>query len=1005
MMRVRFPFGRSLYLLTLLAAQPSGLLAQYQKYEGMTVENIRFSPVDQPLEASQLHDILPLKMKQPLSLATVRASIARLFETGRYSDIQVEAQPYQGGVAITFVTKNNWFIGDVSVAGDVSSPPNRGQLQNTTDLGLGQPFNDDKVESAISEMTRLLEANGLFQSKIRPVFDWDTGRQYQQVNIRFIVDSGPRARFTTPSFTGDLKMDAARVAHAMHLQRFLIHTWKPMTQTRVRQGVNGVRKLYEDEHRLEAKVSLDRVQYDAESRRASPQLTIDAGPRIEVRTIGAKISTKDLRRLVPVYEEHAVDRDLLVEGARNLTDYYQSKGYFDAEVEFKEQNVINDKASIDFLVNRGERHRLVNIQIQGNSYFTSEAIRERMYLQTRRFLQFPRGRFSGNFLRRDEEAIRSLYLSNGFQDVKVTHTLQDNFRGRPGDLSVTIQIQEGPQTFVHSLRVDGIRSLDRDKIMAALSSMPGQPFSEFNVAVDRDTILARYFENGFPNATFEWKPTPAGEPNQVDLVFTIDEGKQQFVRQVLITGNKITRSRLINQAITLNPGDPLSPIEMTQIQRRLYDIGVFAKVDTAIQNPDGATDRKYVLFNLDEARRYSTAIGVGAEVGRIGGCSSCLQSPAGATGFSPRISFNISRANLWGLAHYLTLSTRASTLDRRAVLTYSWPRFWNNENLTLSFTGLYQDSRNVRTFNFRRQEGSVQLTQKFSKTITLFYRAAYRHVTVSDLQVTPFLISQLSQPVRVAVLSANLIEDRRDDPIDPHKGRYNTLDLGIARGTTSPGVEDIAPSVGTRFSYLRFLARNVTYHPLTKRLVLARSLEIGNIYGFNYSSDAAHEIPLPERFFGGGGTSHRGFPEQQAGPRDPTTGFPLGGTALLFNQTELRFPLIGDNIGGVLFHDFGNIYSKISQSSLRFHQHNLEDFNYSVHAVGFGLRYRTPIGPVRVDLGYSINPPNFIGFKGTSEDLVNAGINPCAPQPNGQSFCVQQSISHFQYFISIGQTF
>ena len=493
----------------------------------------------------------------------------------------------------------------------------------------------------------------------------------------------------------------------------------------------------------------------------------------------------------------------------------------------------------------------MDIQIRGNRYFDRETIRERMYLQTRRFLQFPRGRYSGSFLRRDEDAIRNLYLSNGFQDVKVSHTLIDNYRGRSGDLSVIIDIEEGPQSFVHSLRVDGIRSLDRAKILATLSSVPGQPFSEFNVAVDRDTILARYFENGFPNATFEWKPAPAAEPNQIDLVFTIDEGGQQFVRQVLITGNHVTRSHLINQAITLNPGDPLSPTEMTQIQRRLYDLGVFAKVDTAIQNPDGATDHKYVLYNLDEARRYSLGIGVGAEVGRIGGCQACLQSPAGATGFSPRFSFNISRANLWGLTHYISLNTRISTLDRRALLNYSWPRFWSNENLTLSFTGLYQDSRNVRTFNSRRQEGSVQLTQKFNKTITLFYRATYRHVTVSDLKVTPFLISQLSQPVRVTVLSMNLIEDRRDDAVDPHKGSYNTLDLGVADTALRH----------RRPSYFRFLARNATYHPLTKRLVLARSTEVGNIYGFNYATDARSRNPAARAVF----RRRRHFPSRVSG--------------------------------------------------------------------------------------------------------------------------------------------
>jgi outer membrane protein assembly factor BamA len=162
-------------------------------------------------------------------------------------------------------------------------------------------------------------------------------------------------------------------------------------------------------------------------------------------------------------------------------------------------------------------------------------------------------------------------------------------------------------------------------------------------------------------------------------------------------------------------------------------------------------------------------------------------------------------------------------------------------------------------------------------------------------------------------------------------------------------------------------------------------------------------IPLPEHFFGGGDTSHRGFAYNQAGPRDLTTGFPLGGNFLFFNQTELRFPLIGDNIGGVLFHDAGNIYTDVNHFSLRQTQRNVQDFNYMVHAVGIGIRYRTPIGPFRVDLAYSINSPGFIGFKASSQqDLINAGVNPCQTQP---AKCVLQNSGHFQYFFSIGQTF
>ena len=979
-------------IVCLAVAQPATLLAQYQKYDGKEVLTIQFDPVEQPVDPSELYEILPLKIHQPLSMAAVRASIERLFATGRYADIQVDAEPYQNGVIVRFLTKNSWFIGSVSTVGSLSNP-NPGQLENATRLDLGQPYTEAKLQEAVAGQQRLLESNGLYGRGIHPVMDYD--RAHQQVNLRFEVDSGKRAHFAPPVLTGELKMDPGKIAGATKFRRWIIHTWKPVTQTRVIEGIAGVRALYDRENRLEAKVALDSLKYDAGTNSALPTIHIDAGPRIEVRTTGAKLSQKKLRRYVPVFEEHAVDHDLLVEGARNLRDYFQSDGYFDAEVEFKEEGVVNDKSSIDYVVSPGKRHKLVAIEIRGNRYFDTETIRERMFLQKASFLQFPHGRYSESLLSRDEDSIVNLYQSNGFRDVRVTDRLENDYRGKAGDMAVSLTIDEGPQYFVNHLEVEGIRSLDQAAILTMLNCTQDQPFSEFNVAVDRDTILAQYFDNGFPNATFEWSSKPAGKPNLVDLRFTVAEGNEESVREVLINQGalKTTRPSLIYRNLHLNPGDPLSPTALTETQRRLYDLGVFSRVDTAIQNPDGDTSSKYVLYEMEEARRYSFAAGLGAQLTRIGGCTTCLDAPAGQTGFSPRVSLDFTRSNLWGLAHSISLRTRVSTLERRGLLTYTWPRFRNQDRLNVSFTGLYEDSSDIRTFSYKREEGSAQLSQRFSKATTFFYRYTYRRVGIDQatLKITPFLIPLLSQPVRLGLIAGGFIQDRRDDPVDPHKGIYNTLDVGLAERV-----------VGSQRNFLRFLARNATYHPLGKKLVLARSTEFGDIYAFRYSGDVLAAIPLPERFFGGGGTSNRGFPENQAGPRDPVTGFPLGGTAVFFNQTELRFPLIGDNIAGVLFHDAGNAYSSLGNLSFRVRQRNLQDFDYMVHAVGFGIRYRTPVGPIRVDLAYSINPPHFFGFKGTLQDLINAGVNPCV---GAASKCVVQSVSHFQYFFSIGQTF
>ncbi|MBZ5594506.1 MAG: BamA/TamA family outer membrane protein [Acidobacteriia bacterium] len=956
-------------------------------YEGRRIVDIQFSPPEQPVALEDLERAITLKKGTPLRMAEIRESMQKLFATGRFEDIQVGAEAAGDGVIVRFITRNSWFVGHVSVDGNVGEPPNPGQMADATRLDLGQPFHEEDLIQAERGVRRLLTANGYSESDLQPRVEYDP--KTQQAHIHFVVESGPRAKYRTPVVLGNLKLAVDQIVLATRWKRRFVGGWRPVTQTRTRQGVEGVRALYQKKDRLMASVRLKSMDYDHDTDRATPTLDVDAGPIVSIQAIGAKVSNKKLQQNVPIYEERAVDRDLLVEGQRNLRDEFQAAGYFEAEVEFKEQKLQNDRQEIDYLINLGPRHQLVHLEIQGNHYFTSGAIRDRMYMAPKSF-QLRRGRYSEALQRRDEESIGDLYQQNGFRDVKVTSKVGDDYKGKTGDVGVVVIIDEGPQWFVSKLEVAGIQQLDAGKIIPTLSSTEGQPFSDFSVAADRDAILAYYFTNGFANASFEWSSKPAAQPHQVELRFVITEGRRQFVQDVLVEGLNNTQPALVSRNLLLAAGDPLSPIRMADTQRRLYDLGIFATVDMAIQNPEGDTQRKYVIYEIEEAKKYSIDGGVGAEIAQIGNSQTSLDAPAGTPGFSPRVSFDVSRLNVLGLGHTISLRTRVSNLEQRAILTYLAPRVHNRENLDLSFSALFANTRDVQTFSSQREEGSVQLAQKLSKPSSIIYRFSYRRVSTSNLKIDPNLVPLLSQPVRVGILSTVYIQDRRDDPTDAHKGIYNTVDIGLA-----------SKYFGSQVDFGRVLARNATYHPLGKKLVLARETTFGDIIPFNYQSrtaDVLEAVPFPERFFGGGTNSLRAFPDNQAGPRDLDTGFPIGGTALLLNKTELRFPLLGANIGGVLFHDAGNIYSKLGNLSFRVRQRDVQDFDYMVHAVGFGIRYRTPIGPVRVDFAYSINPPRFHGCSGTIDDLIICGNEPASQRTD-------HSIGHFQFFFSIGQAF
>jgi len=963
--------------LVLMALAWIPLQAGPEQYDGKTIASIQFEPEKQPLTKDQILALIPLREGQPLRAADVRDAIQRLYATGDYAEIAVDATLGAGGVTLKLVTKPSFFIGHVTVKG-VPEPPNQGQLVVATQLQLGTEYSEADMQRAVDRLIAVVRRNGFHNASVKPNTSFDPANQ--QATIDFTIDPGKRAKYDGVSVSGKTERTTNSIIRSTGFKRFLGLGWRPETETRTQSGVAGVRSWYQKHDRLLAKVTLVKLDYHPETNRVTPELSIDSGPEVAVRVRGAKVSAGKLRSILPIYEERAVDKDLLMEGTRDLTAYFQSQGFFDVSVSYNLALPANGDQLIDYQVEKGIRHKVAKVEIQGNKFFDQDTLRERMTVVPASLIRYRHGRYSQQYLARDLNTIRDLYRSNGFRDVEVTAKEVDDFEGKSGNIAIFIDVKEGPQWFVSKLAIEGAPPDDRGYLLSILHSTEGQAYSDLSVANDRDSVLEYYYNNGYPAAKFEFASEPAAEPNQVNLKFMVDLGRRVYVRDVLISGLERTRGSLVSQRISIQPGDALSQSKITGSQRRLYDLGVFAKVNAAIQNPDGEEPTKYVLYSFEEAARYLLNTGFGAEIGRIGGGSTSLDSPAGTTGFSPRVSFGISRLNFLGFGHTIGLQMRVSTLEQRALATYVAPQFQGSPSLNLQFSALFDISHDVRTFSARREEGSVQLGQKLTKANSVQYRYTFRKVNIIGTPlVNPELIPRLSQPERVGYFSGTFIQERRDDPLDAHRGIYTTIDLALA-----------SQFFGSQTGFGRLVARNSTYHKLSKTLVLARTTSFGLIQRYAGLPD----IPLAERFFAGGSTSNRAFPDNQAGPRDLVTGFPIGGGALFTNTVELRFPLIGDNIGGVLFNDLGNVYSSWKKISLRFHQNGLQDFDYAVQAIGFGIRYRTPIGPVRGDFSLSPNSPRFFGFRGTTDQLLFGG---------GQQ--VVQRINVFQFHFSLGQAF
>ncbi len=490
---------------------------------------------------------------------------------------------------------------------------------------------------------------------------------------------------------------------------------------------------------------------------------------------------------------------------------------------------------IVYRINRGPRYRLAAVLVNGNRYFSEETIRERLSILPASFPRYRNGRFSPEMLESDRAAIEALYVANGFRDVRVRTRIEHNWRNRASDIAARFEIVEGPQYLVDSVELTGVDLRLYERILSLISSAPGQPYSAANVAADRDAVLNWYFNNGYPEASFDATVTPAADPHRMVLRYQVREGRRTFVRDVLVRGLDATRPELVRSRILVRPGEPLSQSDMVETQRRLYDLGIFAKVDIGVQNLEGRERNKYVLLHLEEGRKYSVSLGFGAEMGRIG-TGNNFDAPAGAAGFAPRGLLGITRSNLFGLAHTASALLRVSNIQQRLLLNYLAPQFFGSDRVNLSFSSLLDQSKDIRTFTSRRNESAVQIGQRLSRDITLQYRAISRLVYIDEntLKIAPDLIPVFSQPVRTITISASLIQDRRDDPVDSRRGIANTIDFGFAprfaRSSTN---------------YTRLVARNSTYHPVRREVVFARATSFGWLYNSRTGRCRCRRISTP----------------------------------------------------------------------------------------------------------------------------------------------------------------
>jgi outer membrane protein insertion porin family len=879
--------------LLILLLFPSLALAQQQYYGTKAVSVLLPLPAD-PIDAR----LLAIQSGDSITPDNIRASIQALYNTGRYRTVSVDASPIDGGTQVSFIVTAQYYFSTIRL-----EPANLLDRPITSYFPppYGKKFSTAPVERFIADTIKLLEEVGYFNVTINPEYSPDETTRLMTVILKADALDAP-AKIRGVAINGAQKLLSDKDLRGA----LKVSDGDDFNQDKIDKGVSRTRQKFVDSGYLTAKVRADRT-YDSATNRVDLDIQIDPGKTtiVQVTEEGSKnsqISEKTLRTLVPIFEEGAVDSELMNEGRDNIVGYYQQLGFFDASATAQVTEGADQSVRVDYVVTKREEHRVRSIRILGSAFFTEADILKKM--KTSEGKLSSHGLFSPELLQADVRMIETMYRKAGFQSTEV-HSADE--QSADHDIDITIEIHEGLRSTLDEITFTGNKSFTEPVLWHEAGIQADQIYSTAIIDNARDALAAMYYSQGYSEAHIETHLEFNSYSNTVNVQFDITEGARYQIGWIVVSGNAHTAEKVITRSSGLHPDDPYSPEGLLEAQQKLYSLGLFNRVEIATIDQDLGV-YKNLLIQVEEAKTIVVTPGLGvSEAGRFRG------------------TLELSDNNLFGQNRTLAARLRVGYRERQFQTSYREPRLFNHDiqgiaALTLDKTDHL--SHGDLVYQSNEVNVSLQTVRKLSKTRTLSLLASYETVNL----LGPLVVIKTPGLIQIARLGSSVITDRRDSIRDPTRGNFITTSVEVAD-----------KHWGSEVNFVSLFNQSSYYTPV-RGGVLATSARVG--WKPPYGGDT--ELPISERFFAGGSTTLRGFKQNEAGPLG-------GGQLMTIGNIEYRFPVKFTrlkNLRGGIFYDTGNVFERPSDFALT-------DFTNSV---GAGLRYITPIGPIRLDVGFNLHP-------------------------------------------------
>jgi outer membrane protein assembly complex protein YaeT len=951
----------SILLLLLLCLAPrAAAQSMVARYVGRTVEEVRLFIENTPVAEEALLELIQVRTGRPLSMEDVRDSIVHVFSLRRFQDVRVNASDAPaGGVSVRFDLVPVHLVQELEFAGNLALSSGTVRSAVTDRFGKSPPI--ARTDEVARTLRRLYQDEGYLSASVRP--EAEERHDPDRTVLRFQIEAGPRALIREARVEGDPRTSAEAL-----LRRIEATSGAPYRAPRIQERLEGYRDDLRERGYYQATASVRPTP--AGGNVVDLLVTVNAGPAVTVRYEGDRASEDTLDELVGIMREASIDEDLLEDAETRIEGYLRQQGYWKADVGVRQESGEGTLAVV-FTIKRGLQYRVAQeLEIRG--------VRSVPVAELRALFA---GLEPGEIYRESEltaavSAIGALYRTRGFAAVAVDSAPNELDAVRPGEglIQPVIVVTEGVRTVIETVRLTGNTAYSEDYLRSRIRSAAGAPYYQPQILADHDSIVLEYLNLGFASVAVDVQPKATSDGSRMELTFAITEGAQTIVDHILIVGNRKTDPSVILGELQLREGAPLGFDARFESQRRLAQLGLFRRIRIE-ELTHGGTNRHDVVVTVEEAPATAIAYGGGVDftqrlraTGPNGEAEEHLE-------FGPRGFFDIGRRNLGGRNRSVNLFTRLSLRPKdvpddpeedgtgleiseyRVVATFRQPRAYRANDLNI--TGAIEQG--VRSsFNFTRRGVNAELVRRLTPAIRVSGRYSFGTTRTYDERLSEEDQAQIDRAfpqVRLSGFSSAMVRDTRDDVLDPERGTFLSVEGSIA-----------ARALGGQVGFMKTYMQAFWFHriPRTRGFVFATRAAVGLADGFERETQPLDEegnpipgppivvedLPASERFFAGGDTTIRGYALDSVGAPDTIspTGFPTGGNSVLILNGELRLPVWRD-IGAALFMDGGNVFRRVTQ----FEAAELRG------SVGFGLRYASPIGPLRVDLGFKLDRRTIAG--------------------------------------------